>query len=1059
MNKYQPTVVIGVGGTGKDILLALKKMIIENSPNGMQDYPLLKLLSLDTDIRIDTVTSEIQTVKDEIALDPNTEIERLGAEGLTTTLNLDEFPNIKEWYPDSKRSQLNPILLSDGASQMKPVGRFSFAWNASKLRDKLYNILSTTIDADEARRNKIGEYNLVPFTNVFICGSICGGTGSGTFLDVANLVRFVAKQTNVVTKIYGLMALASVYDAISGDLKLKPNCYASLVELDYYQNKNNFQSPRRQFYPAYRNIGPKDWDYTNSSNTYSFDYPYLFDKTNETGVSFASPKQFAEMAARFIYLLTGSDVAARWESVSNNIWANLDRDAKLNKPVRYASTGNTSILYPRRKITQLCSFKLADEYFTTILDKSYGKVEIDRLVDRFLNSSKTNPQGTEGSLLAETFSLFKDPDTDENQLFNEYLDSSKETKLDECIELIKENKKTIVGTVINWTEDTDKIFNSFKTQTSIYPRDKKEKFISDIHKIMAEMLNLKLVEDTANPLQDGKRFIRGSIVRTKSFLENLYTRYTEANELFRRLEEGARDQIKEFEEIYDGKLSALKASVNSLLPNSKNIQKNLEEALSAYEDILIAKKNEHIAKLIRQYFTDIQENGIHLSDGILKEIENKILTAGNTIKKFKKLQEESQTFLYKNQKENIGSFNIEIFNYKKDVEGIYTELMSNKDFGADQVFETLTKALQTKEAFEDDYSRVGNTLPETRILKILLTETEKFFFEPVRKISIRQRLLEDEEKLQALISGADLTTAQVYTRLDGQEMSASNLNTKGKIFYAISIPNEPEYDKFCKESLSTKVGKPFVCPFDAGGSMEKNDDICPIYGKCLKCWILQSATADLEIIPSEDSGEINILKVNVGFPLRAITSVSGPYREEYLKALRKEKEENNHDGRVEESLHMFGTVKFPDLNEAEKKPIELRTSFRKDLLISLIAKRLVVDSFGVQFFTEYDMENEKDTPSLLLGKNFTEAAYMAESTRINDIKSVEEIKSVANILRETFVNPEYKEMFKERTKERYQEIKNLPFGFTDEDVNMLREISKEFFGEDCIKVKPKVIFK
>ena len=1059
MNKYQPTVVIGVGGTGKNILLALKKMIIENSPNGMQDYPLLKLLSLDTDISIDTITSEIKTVKDEIVLDPNTEIERLGAEGLTSTLNLDEFPNIKEWYPDSKRSQLNPTMLSGGASQMKPVGRFSFAWNASKLRDKLYNILSTTIDADEARRNKIGEYNLVPFTNVFICGSICGGTGSGIFLDVANLVRFVAKQTNVVAKIYGFMALASVYDSISGDLKLKPNCYASLVELDYYQNENNFQSPKRQFYPAYRNIGPKDWDYTNSSNTYSFDYPYLFDKTNETGVSFASPKQFAEMAARFIYLLTGSDVAARWESVSNNIWVNLDRDTKLNKPVRYASTGNTSILYPRRKITQLCSFKLADEYFTTILDNSYGKVEIDRLVDRFLNSSKTNPQGTEGSLLAETFSFFKDPDTDENLLFNEYLDSSKETKLDECIQLIKEDKKSIVGNIINWTEDTDKIFNSFKTQTSVYPRDEKEKFISDIHKIMTEMLNLKLVEDTANPLQDGKRFVRGSVVRTKAFLENIYARFTEANELFRRLEEGARDQIKDFEEIYDGKLSALKAAVNSLLPNSKNIQKSLEETLSAYEDIIIAKKNEHVAKIIRQYFTDIQENGIHLSDGILKEMENKILEAGNTINKFKKIQEEAQTFLYKNQKENKGGFNIEIFNYKKDVEGIYNELMSNKDFGADQIFETLTKALQTKEAFEDDYSRVGNTLPETRILKILLTETEKFFFEPVGKISIRQRLLEDEEKLQALISGADLTTAQVYTRLDGQEMSASDLNTKGKIFYAISIPNEPEYDKFCKESLSTKVGKPFVCPFEAGGSMEKSDQICPIYGKCLKCWILKSATADLEIIPSEDTSEINILKVAVGFPLRAITSVSGPYREEYLKALRKEKEENDYNGRVEETLHMFGTVKFPDLNEAEEKPIELRTAFRKDLLISLIAKRLVVDSFGVQFFTEYDMENEKDTPSLLLGKNFTEAAYMAESTRINDIKSVEEIKSVANILRETFVNPEYKEMFKERTKERYQEIKNLPFGFTDEDVNMLREISKEFFGEDCIKVKTPVVFK
>lgn len=1048
MERYQPTVVIGIGGTGKNILLALKKMIIENSPNGMKDYPLLKLLSLDTDIRIDSVTSEIEIVKDEIKLDPNTEIERLGADGLTTTLNLDEFPNIKEWFPDSKRSQLNPTMLSGGASQMKPVGRFSFAWNASTLRDKLYNILSTTIDADEARRNKIGEFNLVPFTNVFICGSICGGTGAGIFLDVANLVRFVAKQTNVVTRIYGLMALASVYDNISGDLKLKPNCYASLIELDHYQNEINFQSKKRQFYPAYRNIGPKDWDYSNSSNTYSFDYPYLFDKTNETGVSFASPEQFAEMTARFIYLLTGSEVAVRWESVSNNIWVNLSRDTKYNKPVRYASMGNTSIIYPRRKITQLCSFKLANEYFKFILDDSYGKVEIDRLVNRFLNQSKTNPEGNENSILADSFSSFKDPDSGETQLFTEYLNYSRETKLDECIELIKEDKKSIYNTVINWAEDIGKAFNNFKVQSTVYPRDMKQSFVSTIQHKMAEMLNLKLVEDTENPLQDGKRLVRGSIVRTKKFLESLYSRYTAANEEFRKIEDGSREQIKDFEETYEGKLSALKAALNSLIPSSKNVQKALEETLSAYEDLIVAKKNEQVAKLIRQYFTDIQENGIHLSDGILKEMENRILNASTSIDKFKRLQTEAQNFLYKNQSENIGGFNIEIFNYKKDVEGIYAEVMSNKDLGIDQIFEKITNVFQTREAFEEDYSRVGNTLPEARIMKIILTETEKFFFKPVADINIRQRLLDDEDKLKALTSGADLTTAQVYMRLDGQEMTASGLNTKGKIFYAISIPNEPEYDKFCKDSLSTKVGKPFVCPFDVGGTREHDEQTCPLHEKCLKNWILKSATADLEIIPSDDTGEINILKVDVGFPLRAITSVSGPYREEYLRTIREEQEENSIKNRVEENIHMFGTVKFADLNEAEEKPVELKKAFKRDLLITLIAKRLVVDSFGVQFFTDYDVENDKETPSLYLGKNFAEATLMAESTRINDIKAVGDIKAVVKTLKEYFANPEYKPMFIERTKEKYQEIKNLPFGFTDEDVVLLREISKELLGED-----------
>ena len=85
---------------------------------------------------------------------------------------------------------------------------------------------------------------------------------------------------------------------------------------------------------------------------------------------------------------------------------------------------------------------------------------------------------------------------------------------------------------------------------------------------------------------------------------------------------------------------------------------------------------------------------------------------------------------------------------------------------------------------------------------------------------------------------------------------------------------------------------------------------------------------------------------------------------------------------------------------------------------------------------------------------------MAESTRVNDIKAVDEIRKLAKDLQIEFVKPEYRDMFLERTKEKYQEIKNLPFGFTDRDVNLLREISQECFGVDCRPdTKSKPIFK
>lgn len=60
---YQPTLVIGLGGTGKNIILALKKMIAENCEHGMADFPFLKMLSIDTDRAMPHVQSAIKQLK------------------------------------------------------------------------------------------------------------------------------------------------------------------------------------------------------------------------------------------------------------------------------------------------------------------------------------------------------------------------------------------------------------------------------------------------------------------------------------------------------------------------------------------------------------------------------------------------------------------------------------------------------------------------------------------------------------------------------------------------------------------------------------------------------------------------------------------------------------------------------------------------------------------------------------------------------------------------------------------------------------------------------------
>ena len=1022
----------------------------------MKDYPLLKLLSIDSDERQDSLVIETATEKRKIGLDEHTEIKRIGSDGLDYTLSLDEFPEIKEWYPNSKNEWLNPNSLRDGCHQHKPVGRFVFAWNAQKLRETLYDILGSTITVGETRANGIGDQELRPFTNVFICGSVCGGTGAGLFLDIANLVRFVAKQAGRQVFNYGLMALASVFDNMPSIEYCRANTYASLIELDHFQNPLNYSSERRRFYPAYRNIGLKQWNYRDSSNNRSFDYPYLFDRTNENGISFSSPSEFAGMAARFIYLLTGSDVAAEWQSVSNNMWTQLGTDRELEKPIRYASSGNTSIVYPRRKIIQLCSFKLVCHYFDIILDDSYGTVEVGKLVERFLKDSRTCSSGDEESLLANSFSLFKDPNSDQNQniIFHEYIRRESEQKLRTLVAEIKENKKSILDSVKKWVENQDKVFASFKTQTSLYPRNLKESFVSDLRSRMSLLLNLKLLEDTANPLQDGKRYVRGSIVRTRNFLKKLREEYLSANEKFRMIEEKSREQQEEAETKYEGKLKALKDMLNSKIPLTKNIQKSLEDVFSAYQNFACEKANEYIAKLIRQYFIEIKENGTRISDGIIKELDNRILTMDNAITNFKSCKKSAEKYLDGNRAENNGGFTVEIFNPKKDIDGIYEKQLSDLNHGEEQIFETLTNYLQSKDCFDEDYSAAG-TLSTNLIMEHLLSQTEKNFQKIVEDVNISERLFDDEKKLTALKAGSYLNTAGVYMSLDGIVMTGSaRLDSEnGKIYYVISIPRESEYEKYCSNKTRAEPGKPFVCPFEIGGEKEndRDYDCCPLYksGKCLKNLILKSSTADLQIILSEDNGEINIFKVKAGFPLRAITSVSGPYREEYRRKIDEQESENNNKGVKDEYVHMFGNVKFADLDEKEEKLSDLKETFRRDLLITLIGTALQIDNFGVACLTADD-KNSGNEPSLKLGRDFAEAVSMAESLRIDDIETVAQVKMLAKDFCDNyFASEEYRNEYIEIIRSKYEDIKHKRFGFTSIDENMFTDISKEYFEFDC----------
>lgn len=392
------TLVIGLGGTGKAIILALKKMIAESCQNGMKAYASLEFLSIDTDNNPASYEtySEISTIdRNELRLDPEKEIFSLNVNYNTLPDLEADFPKIHEWFPTSLESALAPSSFEVGTGGRKPVGRFAFAWNADELFQKLSLLLQKLVNEQNTNKNTYTDY----YTTVFICGSLAGGTGSGIFLDIAYMIKYIENIIN--TKrifIYSMFALSSLFSGPGMSLRAEANCYASLKELDFFMNKCNYENPDRRFHPAYKDSFHHD--YSNAANNSPFDYAFLFDKANNTGNSLDSIKDFVELCAKFIYSFTANSmekdykIADQWMAINNclmpKIECNYNR-GKYNKPINYYSMGNYSIIYPRRKIIYLCACKLATAYLNQLETESSDKYQIKDLQDKLNHiSSQSN---------------------------------------------------------------------------------------------------------------------------------------------------------------------------------------------------------------------------------------------------------------------------------------------------------------------------------------------------------------------------------------------------------------------------------------------------------------------------------------------------------------------------------------------------------------------------------------------------------------------------------------------------------------------------------------------
>lgn len=374
-----PTLLIGLGGTGKEILLRLRRMIVERY-GSLNRLPFLRFMHLDTDKNQTAAEQyDLRSADDPLYRD----VQFTVAERLDLTItggtgryvqHLNNYPNVKRWFPaNGKIAELGD--LHEGAGQVRIASRLGFfdASNHQKITARLEQCRRELSDAAILQQAaQLGFAFSAERTRVVIASSLAGGTGSGTFLDMGFLVsRYFPEAERV-----GILLLPAFFTGYPGGERVRANGYAALMELNHYTFGHSFHA---------------DWTTHDSAvlPPPPFSSTYLIDGRNEAGLAINSGggKEYDayRMVAEVLYqdysigAFAGMKRATRvnLEQFNLNVYTHNFLNQALRStevhqkaivgdsyPCRFGSFGLATLSFPTERVQNACACKLA----TKILD-------------------------------------------------------------------------------------------------------------------------------------------------------------------------------------------------------------------------------------------------------------------------------------------------------------------------------------------------------------------------------------------------------------------------------------------------------------------------------------------------------------------------------------------------------------------------------------------------------------------------------------------------------------------------------------------------------------------
>lgn len=299
MAKLRRTLLIGLGGTGYKSILNAKKLFYENYG---EIPPMIGFLAVDTDAP--GLNDAFVIAKDgkKISLSASEQL-LITVEEPRAIYQQNKSSNLFDWLPMSNVEALDRLTI--GAGQTRSNGRFALTVNEAKTSQTILRKIS---EINDARIIDNPRYGLLSAdTEVHIVFSLGGGTGSGTFLNMAYLVRRI--QPNV--KLSGYAVMADIFrDTLSKSItaRVRANAEGAIRDLDFLAHLNANSEP----------VEVKWFHETDSVSKRPFDALYMIDNRNANHDSFREINHLCQMVALAIVTSVG-EIGVALGSISDNV--------------------------------------------------------------------------------------------------------------------------------------------------------------------------------------------------------------------------------------------------------------------------------------------------------------------------------------------------------------------------------------------------------------------------------------------------------------------------------------------------------------------------------------------------------------------------------------------------------------------------------------------------------------------------------------------------------------------------------------------------------------------